>query len=60
MSITKSPAATPHREADAPATGRRLGAFRKILQVFGPAPYDTPVARQNRRPIQTWTPAGWC
>jgi len=32
----------------------------RLIDVFGSAHYDTIAARKNRRPITTWTPAGWC
>jgi hypothetical protein len=42
-----------------PAAAER-GLVHRLLGFFAGAHYDTIAARQNRRPIQTWTPNGWC
>jgi hypothetical protein len=58
---------TTDRRASAATSGRRSrpdaaerGLLQRLLGLFASAHYDTVAARKNPRPIQTWTPNGWC
>ncbi|NVO12590.1 MAG: hypothetical protein HXX10_00995 [Rhodoplanes sp.] len=60
MSTTERRASASASENRSRPAAAERGLIHRLLGLFAGAHYDTVAARKNPRPIQTWTPNGWC